>query len=458
MRRALFALALPSLLLTGCATPPPEPLRAPPLMPLTQTSVTDTVSRPLPAAWWTAFCDPELDRLVEQARQENRDLWQAAARLEAAQAQARIIGAESALHVTGAAGAGRQRSSENTGIPLAKTLQNQFSTGLQFAYEVDLWGRIRASREAARKEVELTAAERAAAEITVLAEVAKQHLSRLAARREAAVLEKQIAGFADTETLQAARTEAGFASELDLQRVRVEKATREVELSQLREREQALANALAQLCGHGPESTATNPVPSAAVTPEFPSALSLALLEGRPDVAAKRASWEAAFQRVQAARADFYPTLRLSGTLGYEAAHAQDLLDWQSRLWSLVAGLTTPVLDGGRLKGTLARERAILREAAAAYEAAVLTTCREVADALNLLHSAAEQQAAAERACSASQRALALSRERYEKGFVTYLEVVESDRSLLASQRTLIQLQARRQTATVDLIRALGLP
>ena len=456
MRRTLFILTPLLLLLAGCATPPPEPLHTP--MPMTETSVVEAVSRPLPAAWWTAFCDPDLDRLVEQARQENRTLWQAAARLEAAQARAKIVGAESALQVTGSAGAGRQRSSENNGIPFNQTLQNRFSAGVQFAYEADLWGRIRSTREAARKEVEFTAAERAAAEISLLAEVAKQHLNRLALRREAAVLEQQIERFAETEEIQAIRTEAGFASELDLQRVRVEKSAREVELAQLREREQALTYALAQLCGHAPEEATTNPVPGVAVTPEVPAALSLALLEGRPDVAAKRASWEAAFQRVQAARADFYPALRLSGTLGYEADHAQDLLNWQSRLWSLVAGMTAPILDGGRLKGSLELERASLREAAAAYEAAVLTAYREVADALNTLHSVARQKTGAERVRDASQRALALSGERYEKGFVTFLEVVESARSLLAAQRTLIQLEARQQTATVDLIRALGLP
>jgi multidrug efflux system outer membrane protein len=456
MRRTSFVLLLPLFLLAGCATQPPEPLQTPPLM--TETNLSVTVIRPLPSAWWTAFCDPELNRLVEQARRENRDLRQAAARLEAAQARAKLAGAESALQVSGSAGAGRQRSSGNSGIPVSKNPQNQFSAGLQFAYEVDLWGRLRATREAARKNVEFTAAERAAAEITLLAEVAKHHLSRLATHREAAVLEQEISELAETETLQAARTEAGFASELEVQRVRAEKAAREGELSQLRERGQALANALTLLCGQPPEAEATNPAPREAITPEVPAALSLALLEARPDVAAKRAQWETSFQRVQAARADHYPTLRLSGTIGYAATRSQDLLDWQSRLWSLVSGLTAPLLDGGRIKSALALERANLKEAAAAYEAAVLTAYREVADALNTLHAVAQQKKAAERVRDASQRALALSRERYDKGFVTYLEVIESDRSLLSAKRTLIQVQVRQQTATIDLIRALGLP
>jgi multidrug efflux system outer membrane protein len=414
----------------------------------------------LPHAWWIAFRDPELDRLVTQARAENRDLKKAAARLEAAQARARLAGADSALQVTGSAGAGRSRSSENSAFAFGSAYQTRFSAGLQFAYEIDLWGRLRATREAALKDVELTADEQAAAEITLTAEVAKSHLNRLALQRESAILDRQIAAYAESELLLTARTDAGFATELDVQRVRVEKATREGERERLHERELALENAVSLLCGQPAESApaTTNPAPGEAVTPDVPETLSLTLLERRPDVASKRAGWESAFQRVQAARAEFYPTLRLTGTLGAESQRTGDLLDWQSRLWSLVTGLTGPVLDGGRLQGALALERARLSEAAAGYEATVLTAYREVSDALNALRSLGEQQRAAERARDAARRALALSQERYDKGFVTFLEVVESERALLTAERSHIQLQAARQTATVDLIRALGVP
>ena len=458
MRDAPSITILSALLFAGCATPPPEPLHAPPPPAADATNRVETVTRPLPTDWWTAFGDPELNRLVGLARTQNRDLQQAAARLEAAKARAKLADAESELQVTGSAGANRQRSSKSTAIQFGKNYLTQFSAGLDFAYEADLWGRIRATRAAAGKDVELSAAERAAAEITLLAQVAKQHLSRLATQREASVVEQQLVEDADTEKLQASRVEAGYASELDLQRVRVEKATREGELAQLRESDQALANALAVLCGEAPAAAATNRIPGEAVLPDVPTTLSLALLDARPDVAAKHTKWEASFQRVEAARAEFYPALRLSGEFGYASKSTGNLLDWQSRLWSLVGGLTGPILDGGRLKGNLALMNAQLREDAAGYESAVLTAYREISDALNTLHALAEQQAAAERARVAAQRALALSRERYDKGFVTYLEVVDSDRSLLSAQVTLLRIQAGRQNATVDLIRALGLP
>ena len=459
---------LASLLLfffAGCVARPDKPLMTPAPAPSmatvpASTNALERAERPLPQDWWTAFRDPELDRLIARAREQNRNLAQASARIEAAQAAARIVGAESAPQVSGSASASRSRMSESTVsssfIPLYQT---RLGMGFQFAYEADLWGRIRALREAAAKNVELSVSERATAEITLCAEVAKAYLSRLALLRESALLERQLAAYNETEKLQTIRADAGFATDLDSARTRIEVATREGERAALRERAQALRHALDLLCGDAAvPGGATNTAPAEAFAPEVPETLSLSLLEQRPDVASKRVKWEAAVQRVHAARTARYPALTLSGKIGTESDSLSDLLDWRSRLWSIAAGLTAPILDGGRLAASLDLERAGLNEAAAGYEAAILNAYREVADALNTLHALTERQRAAEAACEASRRAISLSRERYDKGFVTYLEVIESERSLLLAERTRVQLQAGRQTATIDLIRALGIP
>jgi NodT family efflux transporter outer membrane factor (OMF) lipoprotein len=449
----------------GCAARPDKPLMTPAPAPSmatvpASTNARERAERPLPQEWWTAFRDPELDRLIARAREQNRNLAQASARIEAAQAAARIVGADSALQVSGSANAIRSRNSENSvASSFLSPYQTRLGASLQFAYEADLWGRIRALREAAVKNVELSVSERATAEIALCAEVAKAYLSRLAIRRETGVLDRQLVAYNETEKLQTIRADAGFATDLDSARTRIEVATREGERAALREREQALGHALDLLCGDAAApGGATNTVPAEAFAPEVPETLSLALLEERPDVAAKRVKWEAAVQRVHAARMARYPALTLSGRIGTEADSLSDLLDWRSRLWSIAAGLTAPILDGGKLAASLDLERAGLSEAAAGYEAAVLTAYREVADALNTLHALVERQRAAEAGREASRRAISLSRERYDKGFVTYLEVIESERSLLTAERTLVQLQAGRQTATVDLIRALGIP
>ena len=453
------------LFLTGCIQAPEQPLTTPapaPSMAVAplSTNALATVDRPLPKEWWTAFDDPELNRLIARAREQNRNLVQASARIEAAQATARLVGAESALQVNGSATISRSRISGSTvSSPMIPLEQTRLGIGLQFAYEADLWGRIRALRNAAEKNVELSVAERATAEIALCAEVAKAHLNRLAVLREQWVVERQLAAYAETEKLQNIRTDAGFSTELDNSRTRVEVATREGERAVLREREQALCLALDILCGDAAgANTFTNQPSQETRAPVIPRTLSLALLEQRPDVAAKRLRWEAAFQRAYAAQAARYPALTLSGKIGTESERLSDLLDWKSRLWSVVAGLSAPILDGGRLKASKEVEQAALKEAAAGYEAAVLTAYREVADALNSFRGIEERQTAAERAREASQRTFALAKERYEKGFATYLDVIDSERSLLTAERALVQLAAFRQTATIDLIRALGIP
>lgn len=453
------------LIFSGCVARPDKPLMTPAPAPTmavvpASTNVLERVERPLPREWWTAFRDSELDRLIARAREQNRNLAQASARIEAAQAAARLVGAESALHVSSYGNIGRSRISESTvASPFIPLYQTRLGIGFQFAYEADLWGRIRALREAAAKNVELSVSERASAEITLCAEVAKAYLSRLALLRETALLDRQLVAYGETEKLQTVRSDAGFATDLDVSRTRIESANRAGERATLCERAQALRHALDLLCGDAAApGVTTNTTLIDPFTPEVPETLSLALLGQRPDVTAKRVKWEGAVQRVHAARTARYPALTLSGKIGTESERLSDLLDWRSRLWSMAAGLAAPILDGGRLAASLDIERATLDEAAAGYEAAVLTAYREVADVLNTLHSLVERQRAAEAACEASRRAIALSRERYDKGFVTYLEVIESERSLLLAERTRVQLQAGRQTATIDLIRALGIP
>jgi NodT family efflux transporter outer membrane factor (OMF) lipoprotein len=449
---------------SGCVVHPEKPLTTPaPASAMAvslSTNALEEIERPLPKEWWTAFDDPELNRLIGRAREQNRNLVQAAARIEAAQANARLVGADAALQVSGSGNVSRSRISEHTvSSPLIPLYQTRLGIGFQFVYEADLWGRIRSLREAAKKNVELSVADRATAEIALCAEVAKVHLNRLAVLREQRVVERQLQAYAETEKIQTVRTDAGFSTELDNSRTRVEVATREGERAVLREREQALCLALDILCGDAASAnTFTNQPSQEPRVPVVPQTLSLALLEQRPDVAAKRLRWEATFQRVCAAQAARYPALTLSGKIGTESERLSDLLDWKSRLWSLVAGLSAPLLDGGRLKASKDVEQAALKEAAAGYEAAVLTAYREVADALNTLRGIEERQTAAERGWKASQRTLVLAKERYEKGFVTYLEVIESERSVLTVERTRVQLIAYRQTAIIDLIRALGIP
>jgi NodT family efflux transporter outer membrane factor (OMF) lipoprotein len=433
----------------GCVTPPPSALRAPPAPPGPASSA---------EAWWTSFADPALDRLMAEARANNRDLEQAAARLDEARARARIAGAEGALRADAVAVAARTRSSESVETPLPPGPRNRYAPGVDMRYEVDLWGRIRSTREAARQQVLVSEAERAALELSLLGRVAAAYFEQQAAMREVALIEAQLAGYADAEQVNRARADAGLSSELDAQRVAVERAVREGERSDALLTARLAAHRLDVLCGRAPGSTVPAPPRGEAVIPVAPDAVGGERLERRPDVAAARAAWERALAQARSAHAAFRPSLVLSGSIGYEASAFEELFDWRSRLWSLAGGLSAPLLEGGRIRGEYDVAVAQVRAATAAYEETMLVAYREVADALQAIDLLAAQLRSVETGCAAASRALDLSRERYAGGFVSYLEVVESERSLLAAQRTKVQVGLGLQLAHIDLLRALSAP
>lgn len=432
-------------LLTGCVSPRSVPR-------------TDTPPTAETGMWWTDFGDTNLVRMIDLVRSRNRDMVQAAARIDEAQARARVVGADAGLQARGVVSGGRNRFSESTRNPLAPGPRDDFTTRLDLSYEVDLWGRLDATRRAARQRVVLSEAERSALELSLLARVATLYFERQGVLAEAALLERQLEAYAEMIEVQGVREKAGYAPALERERTDVERAARQMELDGLRLQARQTAHALAVLCGVPPEELGIPDTQSTAAVPAAPRTLPLDWLAFRPDVAAARAAWEAAKAQAEAAQAARYPALSLSGSIGCEANRARDLLDWQSRLWNLVGGLTSPLLDGGRLDAQLEVERARVRAAAAAFEQAVLTAYREVADAMQALETLARQQSEATTGAEAAMRLRALSGKRFAAGLVSYLEVLESDRASLAAQRSVVQVETRCRVASVDLVRALARP
>lgn len=446
MRTLATPLVLASAaLLAGCVSPRPA-------------SRTEPAQPPSSAPMWTSFGDTNLVRVMTLVLERNRDLTQAGARIDESRAKARLAGADGTPQVRGRATAGRDRMSETTDNPLAPGPCGTLAARLELSYEADLWGRLDAARRAARQQVILSEADRSALEITLLARTATLYFQRQGGLAEAALLERQIAAYAEAIQVQDVRAKAGFAPALERERMEVERSARQLELDGLRLQARQTAHALALLCGVPPEELVLPDCWSSAALPPPPRTLPMEWLDARPDVAAARAAWESAKSRAEAARAARYPSLVFTGAIGLETNSARDLLDWRSRLWNLVGGLTAPLLDGGRLGAQFDVERARVRAAAAEYEQKVLTAHREVADALQALDTLLHQEAEAACGRDAAARLRALSGARHTAGLVSYLEVLESDRSHWAAERAVVQVETRRRVASVDLARALARP
>ncbi|HEU5079788.1 MAG TPA: efflux transporter outer membrane subunit [Opitutaceae bacterium] len=405
--------------------------------------------------WWKLYDDPALTALIERALAQNQDLVAAAARVDQARAAAGLARSAFFPSVQVDAAASRGRSLDT----LYQTT-NYINVPLTASYELDLWGRVRNSNKAARRELSAQSELFAAARLALTAEVAETFISLRATSRELEIVRDTVATRREARDVIAARLHSGTATDLDLARAETEFATVEAEASGIEQRYAQLETALAVLVGQ--------PAPSfrAAIEkkidfavhrpPAIPIGLPGSLLERRPDIAAAQDSFLAANARIKVAKAAFFPDISITGAAGYESADFDNVFRWDQRVWSFGPRLYLPIFQGGRNRANLGRAEAAFDEAVAQYRQSVLIAFREVQDALTASRLLDEQVAAQERAAANARKAAGLSRTRYDAGYVGYLEVVDSERSALGAERALVQLRAQRLVTSVALIKALG--
>ncbi|HWA11000.1 MAG TPA: efflux transporter outer membrane subunit [Opitutaceae bacterium] len=414
----------------------------------------DTAAR---GEWWKLFADPALDALETRALAANQDLQAAAARVEEARAAAGLVRGAGRPQLVLEPSASRARTSATNDIVFPQDLTTSYNVPLVASWELDLFGRIRRQNESARADAAASAATFESLRLALTADVAENYFSLHALDRELAAVQGSAALRQRELDLVSARLKAGAAAEFDVARAETELADAEAESSALGVRRAALQNALAVLVGESaanfslPEAPALNPLP-----PAVPAGLPADLLERRPDVAAAERSLVAANARIGVAKAAFFPAISLTGSAGYASGDLDRLFEADSRIWSIGPGLYLPLFQGGRNHANLERSRAAYDEAVAIYRQRVLVAFREVQDALTATRLLADQSAAQDRALAAAQRAARLAQVRYDAGYVSYLEVIDAQRTALASERAVALLGGQRYVTSVALIKSLG--
>lgn len=413
--------------------------------------------------WWQVFGDATLNDLEQQALAANQSLKAAAARL--GQARALEKTARAALFPQVGVGFGptrQQPSPASQGLPAdadtsATTLWRGQAT---FAWEADLFGRLGSAADAARLDAERDEALFRSTLLSLQADVAQAYF-----------LVRELDGlralYADTvklrqETLQLfqRRYDAGDIGELELARARTELASAEAEADGVARQRAVAEHALAILLGKTPAEFSLPPQAIVRLKVGVPAGLPSALLERRPDIAAAERSMAAANERIGAARAAYFPRISLTGSYGYESAGLGDLFKTASQAYVLgpLVGtlLSLPIFDGGARAAGVERANAAHQEAVANYRQSILQAFKEVEDNLAHLRILDGQNAAQDRAVSAAGRAAQLSHIQYREGAISYLSVIDADRSVLQQQRAAVTLDGERARATVNLVRALG--
>jgi len=407
--------------------------------------------------WWELFEDAELSALIERATTNNQTLRATLARFEQARASARITRGELMPTLEFNPEWERERYSPNQEPNFGPLTATTLRTPFDLSYEVDLWGRVRRSLEGARADAQASAADLQNALLSIQADVAQNYFGLRASDRQRVITRLSIELRREARNILRGRVEAGTAPELDLARADTEVASAEADLARQERTRNSQQIALAILTGSlAPAFAVEELAEPTLLVPVVPPGLPSMLLERRPDVASAERQLAAANARIGVAKAAYFPVLRLTGSAGYVSADVESLFNWESRVWSLGPSVSWPLFAGGRNRANLARARAAFDESMAKYRHQVLVAFAEVQEQLTGLKHLADEAAAVERTHAAAQRTYEQARARYEGGIVSYLEVIESQRTLLAAELDNIRLHAVRQIASVQLIKALG--
>lgn len=406
--------------------------------------------------WWTVYNDPVLDRLEEQAAEANQSLHAAYARLSQVQANLGISRAEQVPRLDLQGSANRQRVAGDLSSTGRGYIGSQYNLPLVLSYEVDLWGRVKRSIEAAEADVQGAVADYQNLLLSLQAELARSYFSLRAVDNEINLLEQTIELRKSTRDLVKSRYDNGQVGQLYLARAESELASTEAEAIGLQKRRGELENAIAVLIGLPPANFTLATAPLTQEAPPVAAGLPSALLERRPDVAAAERQMAAASARIGVAKTAFFPAISLTGSTGYGSSQVDSLFDWDNRTWGLGPAISLPIFDYGRNSANLERSKAAYEEAVANYRQQVLIAFQEVEDGLNGLQVLDRQRQALQRATVNAKQAWEISEKRYQAGAVSYQEVVDTQRTALQAERALVQLRGQQLNSSVGLIKALG--
>jgi outer membrane protein, multidrug efflux system len=406
------------------------------------------------ADWWQGFGSDKLNELIAEAQSSNDDLAAAIARVQEADAQARIAGAALLPSVDFGADATRQRA-QVTGIGPATF--NSFNPELTASYELDFWGKNRAARAAARATAIASHYDKETIALTVVSSVATSYLQALEFRDRLEVARQNLAnGRKILHGLQLEQT-AGIATGLDVAQQETAVALLDAAIPPLQQQFRQIVNALAVLIGKTPETVDIDSGTLNSLTsPQVAEGLPSQLLARRPDVAESEEQLISANADITVARAALFPSIELTAGGGFASSALSTLFDPASRIWSVSAGLTQPIFHGGALRGQVAFSNARYAELLSSYHKTVISAFSNVESALIAAQQTQEQQARQQKAVDTARRAFQYAQTQMSAGTVNILTVLNTENTLFSAQDELVQIQYLHLQSLVDLFTALG--
>ena len=460
--RKTALLAAFALLLGGCAAVGPNYVASPPTAPPSwqgAAAARVAVVRATPAElahWWRRLDDPPLSRLVEQALQSSLELRSAQAKLREARARRALAGASRFPTVTSSGGVNITKGSSETGTGKTREL---YSAGLDASWEPDIFGSVRRSEEAAQADLEATAANLYATQVSLVAEVALNYVDLRAYQQRLAIAQANVASQAETLQLAQWRAQAGLVSTLDVEQARANLAQTRAQLPNL-ETDRTEAERRLDILLSQPPGALTGRLADSTGIPRVPTQVMVSIpadtLRQRPDVQAAERKLAAETARIGVAEAARYPSFKLSGSLSLEALSLGGLAGADALARGISTSIAAPIFDTGRIRQQIDIQTAVQEQALLAYQSTVLKALTEVENALTALAHTRERQRNLNEALHAARSATTLAQQRYSSGLIDFQTVLDTERSVLNLEDNLTLSQAEQVSALIQLYKALG--
>jgi NodT family efflux transporter outer membrane factor (OMF) lipoprotein len=451
--------------------------------PKPQPVVSRPAAEPVDPDWWTVFRDPQLNALMRRVAAENLDVRSAAIRFEQSRYQLDVAQSAQFPTLNTSASYARQQASRNGILSLGNTASTDaangafgntvvppvnnrrfepfdvFQGGFDASWEIDLWGSVRRSVEAANASVEAAGEAQRDALVSAMAEVARDYIRLRGTQQQLRIARDNLRIAQQSRTLTQQRAAGGVTTDLDVANASAQVRRNAAEIPAQEQQEAALINALSLLLGQPPQTLRAEletPKPVPPVPAAVPVGLPSELVRRRPDIRQAEAQLHAATATIGVAEAAFYPSFRLSGSLGLQALQFGQLFNLNSRQYVAGPGITVPLFEGGQLRATLHLREAQQREAVLAWQRVVLRAWHEVDNALTAYRTEQARRAELVRAVADSQRAAALAQSRYQQGVSDFLSVLDAERTLLGTQQQLAHSTSAVSENLVALYKALG--
>jgi multidrug efflux system outer membrane protein len=457
----LSAAGLFMALLVGACTVGPNYQQPQPPMPAEWSSAAESGIGNGPfeiVRWWDLFGDPRLQNLVARSVSANKDLKMAEARVREARAKWRAAGAAAWPAVDASGSYTRVRQSEN--VPSSSGQEwDLFQTGFDAGWEIDLFGGVRRSVEAAKAEIEASEENRRDVLVTLVAEVATNYLALRGSQRRLAIAHENIRNQKDTVDLTQGRFEAGLGNKLAVVQSQALLAGTEAKVPIIEASVRQAIHRLGVLLGVEPQALLEALLPPAEIPPEppeVPVGLPSDLLRRRPDIRGAERQLAAATANIGVATADLFPRFSLTALFGLQSTAASDLFLGQSRFWTFGPTVRWPVFDAGKVRAAIQVQTARQEEALAFYEKTVLKSLEEVESAMVVYTNSRKARDALARAVETTRQSADIALELYRKGLVDFLNVLQSQLALYQVQDQFVQSRQDVSTSLVALFKALG--